>query len=122
MKASPKSTVLTLIGLAMSVIPPVIATISYFPLFKEKGGGAVVSGIAVLLLLISAIPLARTVKRFLRSPSARGIWILTFIVFFTLGRIAEEMTVISFVGAVSNIIGSVFFALAGRKKRNEKQD
>jgi hypothetical protein len=40
------------------------------------------------------------------------MWFLIFISFFLLSRIAREMTVISFVGFVTNLLGSVFFRIA----------
>lgn len=108
-----------IIGISLSVIPPLLATVSYFPVFLEKGSGATVSGVALLLILLSALPIFKLLRRLLDSPSARTVWIITFIAFFTLGKIADEMTVISFVGAISNLIGSVFFALARRRKDDE---
>ena len=121
MKLDARRIFLNLAGLTFSVLPPFIATVSYFPLFAEKGGGSVVSGIALILAILCATPLLKFIKRVFDSPSARTVWIITFILFFTLGKIADEMTVIAFVGAVSNMIGSVFFTLAKRRRVNEKQ-
>ena len=121
MKLDARTLLLNFTALAFSVIPPLIATVSYFPLFIAKGSGSVISGVALILTILSASPLLKFIKRILDSPSARTVWIVTFILFFVLGRIADEMTVIAFVGAVSNIIGSIFFALAKRRRINEKQ-
>ena len=42
------------------------------------------------------------------------MWLIAFILFLSLSRIADEMTVISFVGLISNLIGSLIFKLARR--------
>ena len=42
------------------------------------------------------------------------MWLFTFILFYTMSRIADEMTVISLVGAISNAIGAILFRIAGR--------
>ena len=46
------------------------------------------------------------------------MWLVSFLIFFCLSRIADEMTVISFVGFVGNLIGALFFHL-GRRERSE---
>ena len=101
------------LGLAVSVIPPLIAVLSYFPLWRKSGGGAVLSGFAILLALMCAVPILKVLKRMLASPSAWMMWLLSFVLFFTLARIADEMVVISFVGTVSGLIGAVLFRIAG---------
>lgn len=119
-----KQLILRILGLIISVIPPAIAVISFFPIWREGGAEVMLSGLALCLLLISAIPLFRTVKSVLRSPSAPIIWFIVFILFFALSKIADDITVIAFVGFVSNLIGAIFFNLAkkcGRIKENEKQ-
>ena len=116
-----RGALLNLVGLVLSVVPPLVATLSYFPLFVEKGADSVLSGIALILLIISAVPLFKFLRRALDSPSARTVWLIAFALFFTLGKIADEITVISFVGALSNLIAGVFFALAKRRGADEKR-
>ncbi len=79
----------------------------------------VISGFSLLLLVLAAAPLFNVIKRMLRTPSAPVLWFIIFIAFLMLSRIADEMTVISFVGLVSNLLGAVFFRLAGGWK-NER--
>jgi Co/Zn/Cd efflux system component len=40
------------------------------------------------------------------------MWFAVFIVFLTLSSIAQEMTVVAFVGFVSNLVGALIFRLA----------
>ena len=112
------------LALAVSVIVPLCAILSYFPLWKERGEGAVISGFVLLLCVVAFSPLIKAVKRFLASPSQCTVWIISFVCFFVLAKISNEMTVISFVGAISNIIGAVLFKIGKRGLREisrEKQ-
>lgn len=111
--------ILSSLALAVSVLPPLIAVISYFPVWSSRGSGAVLSGFAALLAVLSAMPLFKLLSRLLSSPSAWMMWLITFIVFFALSRIVNEMLVISLVGTLSNIVGAVLFraAAAGEKKK-----
>lgn len=99
----------TLLGLLFSILPPLLVTLSYFPLFRAAGAGALLSGTALLLLLLCALPLLRLIARRLASPSVWQLWLLAFILFFLLSRIARQVTVISFYGFLGNLIGSFFF-------------
>lgn len=108
-------------GLAICTVPVLSAIILYFPVWKEKGGAATLSGFTLLLILIALVPLFSTVKNLLRSPAAHTMWFIAFVVFLLLSRIANEMTVISFVGFISNLIGA-FFLRAAKKIGGESED
>ncbi len=110
-----KRTVFNLLGLVISIAPVTIATLSYFPLWRGEGGSAVISGFAALLLVVCASPLLRFIGKVLSSPSAHTIWLILFVIFLTLSKIAEDMTVISLIGFISNLISSIFFKLGGKK-------
>ena len=113
---------LTLLGVAVSTLPVTVCTVSYIPIWQYRGSGAVLSGFALVLLLLCFVPLFKLVKRLLSSPAAHTMWFVCFVLFFSLSKIADEMTVISFVGFVSNLIGAAIFKFAGRSSgENEKQ-
>ena len=114
---SVKSTLIKCVGLIFCTVPVIICVLLYFPLWKAKGSGAVLSGFALLLILLSLVPMFKTVKRFLSSPAAHTMWFIAFISFFILSNIADEMTVISFVGFIGNLIGAMFFKLAEKNKK-----
>ena len=123
MQANQKPLILKGIGLIISILPPLLAVFSFFPIWKERGAEAMLSGISLFLILISAVPFFRAVKAALKSPSAPLIWFVLFVLFFSLSKIADDITVISFIGFVSNLAGALFFSLAKRfevKKTNEK--
>ena len=105
------------LGLIFSTLPPFFAVISYFPIWSERGGEVMLSAVALCLILISAVPLFRVIKKALASPSAPLIWFVIFMLFFALSKIAEDITVIAFVGFISNLIGALFFALARKGQK-----
>ena len=120
MKPTLKSAALYMLGLAVSTLPAVIATLSYFPLWRARGAASVASGFCLLLLLLAALPIVKGAKRMLSSPSVWMLWLIVFLAFYFLGRIANEMTVIAFVGTLSNVTGAVIFKLAsGARLKNE---
>jgi hypothetical protein len=94
-----------------------LAVLSYFPIWVAEGGESVLSGVTALLLILSALPLYRALKHLLRSPSAWVMWLICFLLFLLLSKIADEMTVISFVGLLSNLIAAVIFRAARRDEK-----
>lgn len=104
------------LGILLSVVPPMVCTLLYFPVFRAAGGEELICGGAVLLLIICALPAFRYLKEHLRSPSVPLLWGACFLLFFALSKIAEEMIVISFVGWISNLAAAVAFRLSDRWK------
>lgn len=108
---------LHILALALCIVPPTLATLFYFPLWHTRGGAALLSGGTVLLVALSALPLMKFIAEKIRSAASWVMWSFIFVVFFLLSRIADEMTIISFFGAIGNILGALVFKLA---KRGEK--
>lgn len=119
-KISLKGIILYSVGLAICTVPVLCAIISYFPIWKERSAAAALSGFALLLVLLALVPLFSTIKSLLRSPAAYTLWFIMFAIFFLLSKIADEMTVICFVGFVSNLLGAVFLK-AGKKSVGKKE-
>ena len=117
---TPRGALYLSLGLLFSIAPPLSAILLYFPIWSGRGGGAVLSGFTLLLILLAFIPLFKTAKAALKSPSAYSMWFIVFVLFFMLSKIADEMTVISFVGFLGNLIGSFFFKAARRLEKTEK--
>ena len=107
-----KRKILSLIAILVSTVPAVTAVLLYFPIWRAKGGEYALCGLTLLLLLLSAVPFFKLFKRIFSSPSAPMMWFLIFVFFLLLSKIADEITVISFVGFISNLIGSSFIKLA----------
>ena len=119
MKNNTKHVLLRALGLMLCIVPVATSVLLYFPLWCTVGGGAVVSGFAVLLLILCFIPLVRHVKDILKSPSGYMLWLGLFIIFLLLSKIANEMTVISFVGFIGNALGAIAFKLSEKYKVKE---
>lgn len=107
--------ILHITGFLLCILPATICTMCYFPVWREVGAASCIAGGGVLILVIFALPLFKLLRRVLASPSAYMMWLVAFIVFFALSRIATEMTVISFVGFVSNLIGAILMKVGTKK-------
>ena len=104
------------LGFSLCILPPAICTLSYFPLWKHDGYQSCIAGGVALLLVICALPLYKLISRRLMSYSSYLIWLFLFLVFFGLSKIAEQMTVISLVGFVGNLLGAICFHLAAVRR------
>ena len=109
---------LLLAALAVSTLPVLICAAAYFPIWSVRSDGATLSGLGLIIVLLSSVPLYRFIKRHVGTISAPILWFIIFALFFALERIAHEMTVISFVGFVSNLVGAILFKLADRRRVN----
>ena len=115
-----KRSLLKVIAILSCTVPPISAVLLYFPLWREMGAEAALCGFTVLLLILCMIPFFSTIKRALSSPSATTMWLMFFLIFALISKIAEQMTVISFVGYIGNLVGSVFFKLSERCENENK--
>ena len=111
---------LSLIGYLFSVGFPLAATLSFFPLWRAKGGTAMLAGGTLLLILLAALPLWRGIKAFFKSPSVWGLWLFSFLAFSLLKSIITEMCVICFFGLIGNLIGALLFHLAGKRGESDR--
>lgn len=109
---------LNLLGILISVIPPAAAILLYFPVWQRAGAVSVVSGFGMLLLTLASVPLFRFIRDKFRTPSAHVMWLIIFVIFFALSKIADQMIVISFIGFLSNFAASFIFRMA-RGDKNE---
>ena len=100
------------LGLGCSVIPVGVSVLSYFPLWVAREDASVLSGLSLVLMLAALVPCLRYIRTALRTASAPVLWLTVFLTFSLLSRIANEVTVISFIGFVGNLVGAVFFKLA----------
>lgn len=116
-----KASLYYFLGTVFSIVPVSAAVLSYFPLWRNRGAQAVLSGFTLLLLVLSLVPLIRVVKSKLRSPAAHTLWFIVFVFFYAFSMIADELIVISFIGFISNLIAMVLFRLAKRARRKESK-
>lgn len=107
------------LALLFSVLPPALAVIFYFPLWKHTSAEKLLSGGTLLLLIFAAIPLFRIILGRIKTPAAHTLWLMIFLLFYLLSSIAKEMIVISFTGFLGNLIGAVLFRLSRRSEVEE---
>ena len=113
---------LKVLGLFFCITPPAIAIFLYFPAWISRGDGSAVSGLGLILILMTLSPIFKLIKARLKSPSSYTMWFISFALFFLLSKIAREMTVISFMGFIGNLVGAVFFRMARKKSLREAQN
>lgn len=94
------------------MIPPIACTISYFPLWSEAGAEYLISGSAALLIILSMIPLYKYIRKILESCASYILWLLIFLFCFLMSKVIGEITVISFVGFVGNIVGAALMKVS----------
>lgn len=110
---------LRILGLLLSVLPPAIATLEYFPLWLSEGK-TTVSAISLTLLLLSAIPLLRLAKKHLHSPAPWMLWLILWLALRAFLPIAAAIETIALVAFPTSLLGAVCFRLA--KRREEKKE
>ncbi len=108
------------LGMLVCIVPVTVAILSYFPLWLGGGGTEVLSGLAILLCTLAHAPLLRGLKRIFNSSASWAMWLVLFIAFLLLSEIAEQMTVISLVGFITNAIGAVLLKI-GEEYREKKE-
>lgn len=106
MPKSKRAIILYVVGLLVCVVPPLLATLEYFPLFNERQRLSVLS---LLIALLCTIPLWRSLRTFFKNPSAWKIWLAMLLLMTALRSIADEVIVIAWIGLPSGIIGSALF-------------
>ena len=110
---------LTALGALLCIAPPAVATLCYFPVWVEKSSSATVSGLSLILILISIIPLFRIIKEHIASPSITLIWVIVCVFCIAFKSIIDQILVISFVGALSSIAGTIVFKARDKVKDKE---
>lgn len=113
--------ILHIIGFSLCILPPAICTLCYFPLWEIAGGGRTLAGGAALLLVLCFRPLLKLLRRILSSDSAYLLWLILYIVFTILERIAKEIAVISLIGFIGNALGAICFMIAKKVPLRDEQ-
>lgn len=118
-KSRTREIFLKAIALLFCITPPALAIFLYFPAWISRGDGSAVSGLGLILILMTLSPIFKLIKAHFGSLSSYTMWFISFAVFFMLSKIAREMTVISFMGFIGNLVGAVFFRMARKKSLRE---
>ena len=108
------------LGLAVAVLPPVIAFIERFPVLKEKNYEQLVSWVSVLVLTVCCIPLWRKLKELFKSPDITLLWTAVFIVFSAVRGIIDGMIVVAFCGLCGNLLAKALFIASKKIESKER--
>lgn len=101
-----KGKVIKTSALVLDVAAPLAATLSQFPIWVEHSSAATVSGCFVVFALLSAIPLIRAIKQYLKSPAAWLLWAVITAFVLALRVIIDQMAIICLVGLIANLCGA----------------
>ena len=105
--------VLYAIGLTVCIVPPLLATLEHFPVWvKEEGQKVVVPATAVVLLILSAYPLFRFLRKKLKTPSVWMVWVLLWIVLRALRPVIDGMISVAGIGAICNVAGATLMFIS----------
>lgn len=108
--------ILRSLGLILCVAPPIACTLSYFPLWREAGGEALISGGTALLIIIAIIPFYKHLRKLIETSASYVLWLVIFLFCFLMAKVINEITVIAFTGLVGNLLGAIFLKLGERKE------
>ncbi len=123
MKRNKRGRLLKALGYLFAVGTPLAATLSCFPLWSERGGGARIAGGTLLLCVLCALPFLRALRDYLRSPAIWSLWLFGLIFFRLVQSIAPEMSMICFFGLIGNLLGALCLRAANRRgMRDGKQE
>ena len=116
-----RARLLRLAGFLFSVLPPLLATVEYFPIWVQGGGKTALSGAVFFCLLLSAAPLLKALHHRLHSPSIPLLFgfIWGFLTLFR--RIIDGVIAVCFFGMLGNLVGVLLFRLAAYSERGARR-
>lgn len=109
MKNTTKGKILKGAALGIDVTVPLSVTLTQFPVWVNRDAQSTVSGLFLMLAVISCIPFYRKLKEYFKSPSAPVVWTILFVAFAVLENIAAEIKLVCFFGAIANYFGSLLY-------------
>ena len=105
------------LGLALSVIPTLIAVLEWFPIWAAEGGQTVISGLTAVLLALAAMPLLNLVRDRLKSPSLWCFWLFVLLFLLAVRRVLEGLLAVALVSFPAGLIGAVCFRISRHLKQ-----
>ena len=73
-----------------------------------------ISGITMLLLLLGLVPFYKHIRKIFESAASYVLWLVIFLFCFLLSKVISEITVISFIGFISNLFGAALMKISER--------
>lgn len=117
------------LGMISCIVPGLITICQLFPLWQKESfstlaSGITVSGMAVLLLLLTSTPLLREFKSKIQTPAAWIMWLIGTVVCYAISRVIEDIALVCFVSFLGNLIGAMLFKVSEHfpKEKVPKED
>ena len=108
-------------AVAIDILAPLIATLTQFPIWINKSSEAAVSGVFLLLIILSCLPFLKVLKEYFKSPAVWVVWIIMFLLTNLLSSIISEMVIVCFVGMIANCVGAVLYRIGKSIAEKEKE-
>lgn len=108
MNPKTKALLIHIAGLIACIVPPAIATIEYIPIISEEPKKQI-SAFGIILLALCTVPFWKSIKTFLKSPSAWKVWLVGLVFCYVCRAIVDELLIVSAIGLPAGIIGSAIF-------------
>jgi len=113
---------LSVCGYALCILPPAAAVLEHFPVWLATDERCAFSALGLCLLLLCCLPFWRTLKAWLKTPSAWRMWLCLFLLLW-LGRpLAEGLTAVSFFGMVGSLPGAVLLKMGRAEAERVKAE
>jgi hypothetical protein len=106
--------VIRIIALLLCVVPPAVTVLLNFPVWIDRSHAATISGTVLVLLVLCCIPFYKAILAYIKSAAAPVLWLLLFAFCYLFGAIVDELTIVAFVGMISNLLGALLFKLEKR--------
>jgi hypothetical protein len=108
-----KGILFNLLGLMCCLVPPVIVTSMYFPVWKDTVGIAgTLGGGAAVVAIVAYIVLSKYMKVKMQSPSPVLVFTVLYAMFYLMQRVITGLTVVAFWGMIGSAAGVIMFAVA----------
>ena len=109
-----------LVGIIFCVIPTFIAAIVKLPLIANRDAESTLSGVFIVALIATALPIYKLLTKLLKSPSVAVVLWLFWGLFALVGLMTPEtikgLTTVFLWGAIGNTLGVLAFKLSAMWK------
>lgn len=117
-----KGKILKDIAIIIDIFPALIATVCQFPIWIDRSSDATVSGVFLILAFFSVLPFIKQIKAYIKSPSVPVVWLVIFVLLALLRSIIDQMIIVSLIGLISNILGTVIYKIGERCERTSRNE
>ncbi len=105
MTNSTKGSIMKKSAIAMAVGCPIGAAATQFPVWVHESAEATMSGMFLVIVLLSSIPIFRLMRDRLKSPFMPLLWIAFTVVLLALRAIIDDLILIGGIASISNTAG-----------------